>query len=121
MTEVLGVVTRVVVAFNAEIMLFLAVVSCGLVVAVVRGASNIVVLLLAVNSPVNTADRGVDCVTTGVPVILSSFFVAVNSNASGFSVGCPKVDLSAAVGSIPPGVTVCAGGRYWACPLPYVA
>lgn len=60
MIEVLGVVTRIVVVFSAEIMRFLAVVSCSLGVVVVRGLSNIVVLLsfegaLAVNSSVNTA------------------------------------------------------------------
>lgn len=58
-TEVLGVVARVVVVFSAAIMLFPAVVCCSLVAIVVRGVSNIVVLLsfegaLAVNSPANT-------------------------------------------------------------------
>lgn len=125
----LAVVTCTVVVFGADtVVLLRTVASCSLVV-VVRGVSDITVLLsfegaLTVNSPATAAGWGVACVITGQSVTPASFFVLVLPfviRSSGFSVRCPSVDKSTAVGDISSEVTVCAGGRYWACPFSYVA
>lgn len=59
--------------------------------------------------------------TTGDSVILSFVFVVVRPKTSAFSVRCPNEDISTTVGGIRSEVTVCAGGRYWASPFPFVA